>query len=77
MSEGELKAARRLSKTLGGVEITMGIPELGKMSYFSDKLAPIEVEAANAKRKIAVEVSSVQQDNDTLLHYLFRKTVER
>lgn len=76
MEESELSAARQLSESVGGLEMTLGVPALGKMAHFTDKLPQLEITVANAKRKISVEVSSVQQDNDVLLQYLYRKTVE-
>lgn len=79
LSDGEIKASRNLDRLIGnkGVEITIGSPETGGIkSYFNSKLQPIIIETLNAKRKIAVEISSVEQENDKLLHFLFRKTVE-
>lgn len=79
LSDTEIKVARNLDLSVGnkGVEITIGSPETGGIkSYFSNKLQPIVIETLNAKRKIAVEISSVEQENDKLLHFLFRKTVE-
>ncbi|MFZ4500524.1 MAG: hypothetical protein ACOYMZ_03480 [Minisyncoccia bacterium] len=71
------EAARRLDKALGskGVEITIGSEETGGIkSYFTNKLPPLEIGKANAKRTIEVEVSSIEHENKELLHYLFSKT---
>ncbi len=80
-SDHGLESARDLDRVLGGegVEIFVGSPETGGTSYFSNKLPPILVDEPNVQRKIAVEVSSVEhieKDNEKLLHFLFRKTVE-
>lgn len=81
-SDRGLESARDLDRVLGGegVEIFVGSPETGGASYFSNKLPPILIDEHNAQRKIAVEVSSVEhieKDNEKLLHFLFRRTIER
>lgn len=79
MPEGALKAIRGLDKAMGnkGIEVTVGNRESGGIkSYFTNKLPPLRVESSNAERSIKVEVSSIEQDNNELLHYLFRKTIE-
>jgi hypothetical protein len=81
-SEAGLDIARELDKAVGGggIEMIIGSPETGGASYFSNKLPPIIIQEHNLLRKIAVEVSSVEhveRDNQKLLHFLFRKTVER
>lgn len=77
LTDGAIEAARRVSRLIGGAEITIGSSETGGIkSYFNDRLPPLEITTLNAKRNVAVEVSSVEQENDKLLHFLFRKTVE-
>ncbi len=75
-SDRGIEAARKLDHDLGdeGVEITMGVGD-NVSHYFTSKLPPLEITTHNAKRKVAVEMSSVEQENNKLLHYLFTKTV--
>jgi len=77
-SDRGIEAARSLDRAIGdnGVEITLGSEETGGIThYFTNKLPPLEITTHNAKREIAVEMSSVEQENNNLLHYLFTKTV--
>lgn len=77
-SDKGLKAVKDLERVLGQkVTVSIGAPENGGIThYYTSKLPPLVVDTQNARRKIKVEVSSVDQDNRELLHYLFRKTVE-
>jgi len=62
-----------------GVELVIGSAnektgEQEAKYFFSNKFPKIEINAKySAKRSIAVEVSSVEQDNKELLHNLFLK----
>ncbi len=81
-SDDGLKTVRELDEALGGdgIEVLLGSPETGGVSYFSSKMPPIIIQEHNARRVVAVEVSSVEhveKDNQKLLHFLFRKTIER
>lgn len=78
LSDKSIEASRRLDIDLGGkgVEITIGSPETGGIkSYFNNKMPLLEITTHNVKRKVAVEVSSVEQENNKLLHFLFSKTI--
>jgi len=77
-SDRGIEAARSLDRDLGneGVEITLGSEETGGIThYYTSKLPPLEITTHNAQRKVAVEMSSVEQENNKLLHFLFTKTV--
>lgn len=79
MPERSLQAVRELDKALGGegIEITIGSPENRSVrGYFSNRLRPLRVKTINAAREIEVEVSSIEHENNELLHYLVRKTRE-
>lgn len=43
-------------------------------SHINYGLPSLEINTKNAKRSIDVGASSIEQDNDTLLHLLFSKT---
>ena len=75
-SDKGIEAARELDHSIGdvGVEISVGVGD--KVShYYTNKLPPVEITTHNAKRQVAVEMSSVEQENNKLLHFLFTKTV--
>lgn len=79
MSESALESIRGLDKVLGGrgLVVSIGSPTTGGVSdFYSNKLPKLEITTLNTKRAVKVEVSSVEPENDKLLHYLFRKTVE-
>lgn len=57
-----------------GVEITLSTrhPDTGTTYdyYFSSKLPKLEVKTTTGKRLIDVEVSSIEEEDQKLLHYL-------
>ena len=81
-SDRGLEYAREIDKKIfegKGVEIIAGVPEISGVSYFSSKMPLLVIVDRNVRREISVEVSAVEhneKDNDKLLHFLFRRTVE-
>lgn len=78
-SERGLEAARSLDLATGngGIEVTIGSEATGGIShYFTNKLPPLKITTHNLEREVSVEMSSVEQDNKKLLHYLFSRVVE-
>jgi len=78
--EKSLKAIKDLERVIGEpITVILGSSDGSKESvshYYSGKLPPLVIETANAKREIKVEVSSIDQENNEMLHYLFRNTIE-
>lgn len=70
------KAIRDLEETLGekvNFSISSGKGKKEKIKYhFSSDNSEIQI--GNKKTPLKVEFSSIQQDNDKLLHFLFDKT---
>lgn len=62
-----------------GVDISIGYKVPGEEEVttfaYTTKNPKIEIKTGGAKRLIEVEVSSIEQDNEKLLHFLHRKTV--
>jgi len=71
------KSMDRLSEGVGGLHATVGSAKLGEeppIDFFYNSEAPdIKVDTENAKRKLAISFSSVQTDDNRLLHHLFSK----
>jgi hypothetical protein len=85
MSKGEnIERERRLHKSLEsldtgeGIEVATSSPLfVGKVKahfFYSNNFPDIEINTLNGKRSIKVSVSSVEDDNRELLHFLFAKT---
>lgn len=50
------------------------IPKNGSNKIWTASLEPLVVEGLNTQRNIAVTVSSIEQENERLLHLLLKKT---
>lgn len=63
-----------------GVELSMASTDAsGNRTYsyhYTTKLPKLEITMANAKRTIAIEVSSVEEYDKKLLYFLYKKAVE-
>lgn len=42
--------------------------------FFTSRIPKIQIKARNIQKTLDVEMSSVEEDNQSLLHHLFRKT---
>ena len=72
-----LDAFRRTSAAVGGKGVEITLVTNGEVThYFNDKLPALKIDTLNAEREIEVEVSSVEVENNQLLHYLYRRAVE-
>ncbi len=80
----KIEREKRLHKTIEsldtgeGIEIVTGSPlHTGKIKagfFYSNNFPDIEINTLNDKRVLKVSVSSIEDDNRELLHFLFGKT---
>lgn len=77
VSDSMLDAFRHTGAVVGGKGVEIALVTDGEVThYFNNKLPTLKIDTLNAEREIEVEVSSVEAENDHLLHYLYRRAVE-